>query len=379
MKTVVIGMSGGVDSSTSAYLLKEKGYNVIAVFMQNWDPALNGDLADPYIENDICQAEIDYQDALAVCQKLDIKLHRVNFVQEYWDKVFQYFLGEYKAGRTPNPDIFCNKYIKFDSFLNYALENFEADYIAMGHYAQVVKNSAGKTELIRGLDTNKDQTYFLSQLSQEQIDKVLFPIGAMEKTEVRKIAEEQGLATAKKKDSTGICFIGERNFGLFLNSYLTEKKGKILDFESRTLLGEHKGLFHYTIGQRKGLNLGGNKNFEGKSWFVVGKNLEKNELYVSQQESFLESNSVIVDELNLLVSDLDLIQKVQFRYRSKAISVVEITVQEQTGEKITSLKIKYKTSLAITPGQGAVFYKGNQCLGGGIIKSVYNDGVQLEV
>lgn len=380
MKTVVIGMSGGVDSSVAAYLLKEQGYKVIGLFMQNWDPALNGDLADPFIKEDICQAEIDYEDALKVSQKLEIKLHRVDFIKEYWDKVFQYFLSEYKQGRTPNPDIFCNKYIKFECFLNYALENFNTDYIAMGHYAQVTSNSNGIKMLTRGIDKNKDQTYFLSQLNQEQLNKTLFPVGHLEKKEVRKIALKQNLSTATKKDSTGICFIGERNFGLFLSSYLTDKIGNVLDYKTKEKLTKHKGLFYYTIGQRKGLGIGGDKRFSNKPWIVVGKNVEKNELYVSQNETYLVSNKVEVDTLNLLSDDVDKFKTVQFRYRSKDVNIKIVNILEKdVNNKATKLEVFYDQSLAITPGQAAVFYNESTCLGGGIVKKVFNNQNQLEV
>lgn len=365
---VVVGMSGGVDSAVSAYLLKGKGYEVTGLYMQNWDPALNNDLADPFIDEDICQAEVDYQDAKKVCEKLGIELHRVNFVQEYWDKVFQYFIDEYKKGRTPNPDIFCNKYIKFNSFLEYAFANFDCDYIAMGHYAKV-KNG----HLYRADDKNKDQTYFLSQLSSTQLEQTLFPLGNLKKDEVRKIAKEQNLAVANKKDSTGICFIGERNFGLFLSSYLVDKKGLILDYETKRRVQEHKGLFYYTIGQRKGLNIGGDKEFGNSPWFVVGKNLAKNELYVSQNEKYLYSNKVIIDTINFLGTDYNKIKSGKFRYRS---SDVMITDAKDLG---TTLEITYERTTAVTPGQSLVFYNNEECLGGGIVKEVYLENIRLEV
>ncbi len=373
MAKVIVGMSGGVDSSVSAYLLKKQGYEVEGVFMQNWDPALNNDLADPYIENDICQAQEDYLDAKKVSDKLEIKLHKVDFVKEYWDKVFMYFLEEYKKGRTPNPDIFCNKYIKFEEFMNYAFKNFDCDYIAMGHYA-ILENEKEGIKLSRGLDTNKDQTYFLSQLSKKQLEKTLFPIGQLKKEEVRKIAKEQGLITADKKDSTGICFIGERNFGLFLSSYLTDKPGTILDFETKKEVGTHKGLFYYTIGQRKGLNIGGNKEFKPLPWFVVGKNLSTNELYVSQNEEFLNSNNLIAEQINFLEEDYKNIKSIKLRYRSEDVNVSEIKKIDDN-----NIQIFYETTQAVTPGQAVVFYNNQNCLGGAIIKDVYNEDKKLQL
>ena len=241
MKKVVIGMSGGVDSSVSAILLKNQGYEVIGLFMRNWDTSVNGDiLGNPNLDNNICPQEQDYNDALEVCNKIGIPLHRIDFVKEYWDNVFEYFLDELKKGRTPNPDVMCNKYIKFDYFIKEA-KRLGADYIATGHYARI---KDGK--LLRAVDTNKDQTYFLSQLSHEQLENVLFPIGDLEKPKVREIAEKYGLITAKKKDSTGICFIGERNFKNFLKNYLPNQPGKIVNIETNEVVGEHIGLMYYT-------------------------------------------------------------------------------------------------------------------------------------
>ena len=253
MKKVVIGMSGGVDSSVAAILLKKQGYDVIGLFMRNWDSSINNDiLGNPDLNSDICPQEKDYNDALKVCEKIGIPLHRIDFVKEYWDYVFTYFLDELKRGRTPNPDIMCNKYIKFDMFAKEA-RKLGADYIATGHYARL---KDGK--LLRGIDQNKDQTYFLSQLSSKQLENVLFPIGDLEKPEVRKIANEYDLITANKKDSTGICFIGERNFSKFLSNYLPNQTGDIVNIETNEVIGKHVGLMYYTIGQRKGLNIGGN-------------------------------------------------------------------------------------------------------------------------
>ncbi|MDU5504990.1 MAG: tRNA 2-thiouridine(34) synthase MnmA, partial [Anaerococcus vaginalis] len=263
---VIVGVSGGVDSSVAALLLKKEGYDVSGIFMKNWDEE---------DENGVCSAEFDYEDAVKVCNQIGIPYYSINFEKEYYDRVFSYFLDEYKKGRTPNPDIMCNKEIKFKAFLDYA-KDLGADYLATGHYARVDRSS-DETKMLRGVDSNKDQTYFLSQLSQDQIKDVLFPVGELDKKEVRKIAKENNLATADKKDSTGICFIGERNFNEFLSHYLPAKEGNIVDTDGN-ILGKHYGLMYHTIGQRRGLGIGG----EGEAWFVCGKDLEKNELIVCQ-------------------------------------------------------------------------------------------------
>ncbi len=372
-KKVVVGMSGGVDSSVAAYLLKQQGYEVIGLFMQNWDPALNGDLADPYIDAEICQAQEDFNDAKLVADKIGIELHRVDFVQEYWDKVFKFFLDEYKKARTPNPDVLCNKYIKFKAFMDYAMEKFNPDYIAMGHYAQVEHDPV---RLVRGLDDNKDQTYFLQQLTSEQLAKTLFPIGHLEKPEVRRIATKQGLATANKKDSTGICFIGERNFTKFLTSYIDKKPGEIRDYETGTVVGKHDGLMFYTIGQRRGMGIGGHKQFPNVKWYVCAKDIENNILYVanSNNQSYLYSNNAIIEDINWISSDLSEIKTAKFRYRS---SDVKITKYEWIDE--TSIRVYYESTEAVTPGQACVFYDEQYCLGGGTIEKVYSDEKELMV
>ena len=364
MKKVVIGMSGGVDSSVAAILLKKQGYEVIGLFMRNWDSTINNDiLGNPTLGENICPQEQDYNDALAVCKKLDIPLHRVDFVKEYWDYVFTYFLEELKKGRTPNPDIMCNKYIKFDYFVKEA-KKLGADYIATGHYARM-KNGL----LLRGIDDNKDQTYFLSQLSHEQLQNVLFPIGDLEKTEVRKIAKEYDLNTATKKDSTGICFIGERNFTNFLKNYLPNQPGKIKNIETKEIIGEHIGLMYYTIGQRKGLDIGGNK----ERLFVVGKDLQENILYVAygDENPYLISDEAIIDTINWTYPEKIKNCTVKFRYRQKDIPV---TLEHKENEII----VKYpQGSKAVTPGQACVFYDKEVCLGGGIIKEVRKNGEKL--
>lgn len=365
MKKVVIGMSGGVDSSVAAILLKQQGYDVIGLFMRNWDSSINNDiLGNPTLQNDICPQEQDYNDALAVCQKLDIPLHRVDFVKEYWDYVFTYFLDELKRGRTPNPDIMCNKYIKFDMFVKEAMK-LGADYIATGHYARI---QDGK--LLRGVDTNKDQTYFLSQLSNEQLSNVLFPIGNLQKHEVRKIAKEYDLITAHKKDSTGICFIGERNFKNFLNNYLPNIPGTIVNIETNAVVGEHIGLMYYTIGQRRGLNLGGNEN----RLFVVGKNLEDNILYVAlgEENDYLYSDSCIVEMVNWIGANKPNQCSAKFRYRQHDNDVFLEFLED--GNILVSYPQMVK---AVTPGQACVFYVGEECIGGGMIKEVRKDNQKL--
>lgn len=358
-------MSGGVDSSVAAILLKQQGYEVIGLFMRNWDSLVNNDILGnkELTTDDICPQEQDYNDALKVCQKLDIPLHRVDFVKEYWDYVFTYFLDELKNGRTPNPDIMCNKYIKFDMFVKEA-EKLGADYIATGHYARM---QDGK--LLRGLDDNKDQTYFLSQLSKEQLKNVLFPIGDLEKPDVRKIALEYELITARKKDSTGICFIGERNFTKFLENYLPNQPGNIIDIATNEIVGEHIGLMYYTIGQRRGLNIGGTK----ERMFVVGKDLTKNILYISYGDTnYLISDSCIIDTVNFNSDEKPTKCTAKFRYR-QVDNDVEIEYLENG-----NLLIKYPQGVkSVTPGQACVLYLGDQCLGGGIIKEVLKNGEKL--
>ncbi len=358
-KTVVVGMSGGVDSSVAAILLKNEGYNVIGLFMRNWDSSINNDiLGNPSIDNDdICPQEKDYNDALAVCEKIGVKLHRIDFVKEYWDYVFKYFLEELKKGRTPNPDIMCNKYIKFDLFVKEA-EKLGADFIATGHYAKIEDGY-----LKRCKDINKDQTYFLSQVSKNQLKNVLFPLGDITKPEVRDIASKYNLITADKKDSTGICFIGERNFKNFLKNYLPNLSGDIINIETNEKLGEHIGLMYYTIGQRKGLEVGGTKD----KLFVVGKNLKENVLYVCEGENnpYLYSDSCIVEEVNFNCDLRPNECSAKFRYRQEDNDI--FLEYLDNGEIIVRYPQKIKS---VTPGQACVFYKDDICIGGGIIKEV---------
>lgn len=365
---VIVGLSGGVDSAVALINLKEQGYNVEAMYMRNWDSAVNNDiLGNPDLLDDVCPQEKDYQDALKVAEKLGIKLHRIDFVEEYWNNVFSYFLNEYRHNRTPNPDVLCNKEIKFKAFLEKALE-LGADYIAMGHYARVIHSD--KHYLLRGKDGNKDQTYFLCQVNSYQLSKALFPIEDMEKPDVRKKAEAYGLEVATKKDSTGVCFIGERNFKEFLKNYLLAQPGDIVDTNGN-VVGRHEGIMYYTIGQRHGLGIGG----PGEAWFVCGKDVQKNHLIVGQgsQTELLYANRVIVTNLNIinapLVDNGNLTAK--FRYRQ---ADVKINIKWLSEDKLEITTIE--PTKAITPGQFAVIYDGEYCLGGGIIDEVYMNDVK---
>jgi tRNA-specific 2-thiouridylase len=367
MAKIVVGLSGGVDSAVTAYLLKKQGHEVIGAFMRNWDSLANNDLIGYENNNDICTQEVDYNDALAVAKKIGIELKRVDFIKEYWEQVFQYFLAEQKRGRTPNPDVFCNKYIKFDHFLKFA-KTLGADYVATGHYAQIIEVD-GQKQLLKGLDNNKDQSYFLSLLNQDQLKQSLFPLGEMSKDEVRKIALEQNLPVATKKDSTGICFIGERDFRKFLTNYLPLKQGNIVDKKTGDVLGTHTGVFYYTIGQRKGLGIGGISNHESGSWFVVEKDINKNILFVVQgDDDILYNEEVIVTDVNWISKDkpTDWFScKAKFRYRQQDNPVMLKFISEDKVIIKCNPKVK-----AITPGQIAVFYKGLVCLGGGVIDEV---------
>ncbi|UDG79562.1 tRNA-specific 2-thiouridylase MnmA [Candidatus Steffania adelgidicola] len=355
-KKVIIGMSGGVDSSVSAWLLQQQGYQVEGVFMKNWEEEDN----EKY-----CMAAIDLIDAQSVCHTLGIKLHTINFSAEYWDNVFIYFLAEYQAGRTPNPDIQCNKEIKFKAFLEFAAEELGADFFATGHYVRCT-NMGGKSRLLRGLDHNKDQSYFLYTLGQAQLSNWIFPIGELVKAEVRRIAATLGLSTAAKKDSTGICFIGERKFRDFLRRYLPMQVGDIVSVEGRKM-GRHEGLMYYTLGQRKGLRIGGTRDGTKEPWYVVDKDVNKNCLVVAQgqQHPLLMSSGLIVNQVHWV--DREMITKtmrctVKIRYRQPDMPCL-VTPQSNG-----YLQVKFDHPLtAVTPGQSAVFYLEERCLGGGII------------
>jgi tRNA-specific 2-thiouridylase len=373
-KKVLIGLSGGVDSAVAAYLLIQQGYEVAGGFMRNWDAIANGDfLGNPTLNDNQCPQEKDYEDALKVAEKLNIPLYRIDFVKEYWDNVFSYFLDEYRLGRTPNPDIFCNQYIKFDKFLNFALEK-GFDYIATGHYAKRVDLPNGEVELHNCFDENKDQTYFLSQVNQYQLSKCLFPLADISKPEVRKIAQSLDLEVASKKDSTGVCFIGERNFKQFLNNYLPSKRGDIIDIATNKVVGHHEGVLYYTLGQRRGLGIGGIHGLDPISWFVVGKNVKKNLLYVAQgdENDYLNSDCAYINTINWNHGSLPtapLHVGVKFRYRQKNQPCTLEVINEDL------IKLTYDQPYkAVTPGQAAVFYLDDVCLGGGIIDKIYYHG-----
>lgn len=359
---VIVGMSGGVDSSVSAYLLKEQGYQVEGLFMKNWEE----DDTDEY-----CAAAEDLKDAQAICDKLGIKLHTINFATEYWDNVFEYFLAEYKAGRTPNPDIMCNKEIKFKAFLEFACEDLQADFIATGHYVQREFRD-GKWVMVRGLDNNKDQSYFLYTLDEKQLSQTLFPVGHIEKPEVRAIAEKAGLITHNKKDSTGICFIGERKFKDFLAQYLPAQPGVIESAEGEEV-GRHDGLMYHTLGQRKGLRIGGLANAGEEPWYVVEKDLLRNVLIVGQGHNHprLFSKGLIANQLHWVDRQelsAPIRCTVKTRYRQQDVAC---TVTALDGEQAGNYQIDFEEQQSsVTPGQSVVFYQGDVCLGGGIIDTL---------
>lgn len=356
---VIVGMSGGVDSSVAAQRLIEDGYQVEGLFMKNWEQ----DDAEDY-----CAAADDLKDAQQVCDKLNIKLHSVNFSDQYWDRVFKHFLDEYRSGRTPNPDILCNKEIKFKAFLDYALQ-LGANYIATGHYVQRAESN-GEYQLLKGLDNNKDQSYFLYTLNQQQLKHSLFPVGGIEKPQVRKIAEESAFITHDKKDSTGICFIGERKFKDFLQQFIPAQPGDIKTLQGQ-VIGKHHGLMYYTLGQRKGLGIGGVKNATDEPWFSVKKDLQENILYVAQgDDSALFHTNLSASQLCWVsekAPELPYSCKAKVRYRQED---QHCTIQSSENGSITVCF--EKAQRAITPGQSVVFYQANVCLGGGVIDTMYN-------
>jgi tRNA-specific 2-thiouridylase len=361
-KKVIVGMSGGVDSSVTALLLLEQGYQVTGLFMKNWEE-------DDGTEQ--CTAMEDLADAQQVCDKLGIELKTVNFAAEYWDEVFEVFLSEFKAGRTPNPDILCNKHVKFKAFLNYAIEDLGAEYIATGHYARVTEKD-GESFLLKGLDPNKEQSYFLYTLGQKQLSRTLFPIGHLHKPEIRAMAAKAGFANSRKKDSTGICFIGERKFTEFLQRYLPTLPGEIRTPEGQAI-GKHHGLMYYTFGQRQGLGIGGVKNAPDEPWYVLEKDLENNILIVGQghDHPLMLHNTLEASQLDWcsnrpLTEPLRCTAKTRYRQADQACYLEPIG-----GDRC---KVIFDQSQrAITPGQSVVFYDGEICLGGGIIESKSNE------
>ena len=350
---VVVGMSGGVDSAVSALLLKRQGYDVVGVFMKNWEEQ---------DENGVCTSESDWRDVQAVCDLIDIPYYAVNFAREYWDRVFSLFLSEYRAGRTPNPDVLCNREIKFRAFLDFALQ-LGAEKMATGHFVR----SDDEGHLLRGVDPNKDQSYFLYMLHENQLKKALFPVGGMTKTQVRALAEEAGLPVSRKKDSTGVCFIGERNFKKFLQGFLPAQPGDMVTPDGEKV-GRHDGLMYYTLGQRRGLGIGGRG--DGRSFFVVDKDLKNNRLIVAQGEDhpLLYSRAATAGQVTFVGSELPKNTPchvtAKFRYR-----------QPDQGTTVTwdgeTLHFVFDTpQRAITPGQSAVLYDGDECLGGGILDTM---------
>jgi tRNA-specific 2-thiouridylase len=356
-KTVVVGMSGGVDSSVSAYLLKEEGYDVKGLFMQNWQ-------SEP---GEICTSEIDFKDASAVCDKLDIPLHRANFSDEYWERVFTNFLSEHEKGRTPNPDILCNREIKFKSFLDYAF-NIGADFIATGHYAKIIAKNNNKF-LARAKDSFKDQTYFLHEVSENEFDRCIFPLADLTKNEVREIALKQNLITADKKDSVGICFVGERNLKDFLNRFISFSKGDIKD-ENGNIVGEHQGSILYTEGQRQGLQIGGVKGANELPWYVYKKDIKNNVIHVCQgvDNELLMNSGLFVEKINWINDiEYDLPMNCLVQVRHQHIPV-ECYLESNNDKIMLTFKDKIR---AIAPGQSAVLYDNDICLGGGIINQTF--------
>lgn len=356
MPKVVVGLSGGVDSSVAAFLLQQQGYEVSAVFMKNWEQ----DDRDDY-----CSAAQDAADAKAVAERLQIPFQTVNFSQAYWDRVFEYFLSEYQQGRTPNPDVFCNQEIKFSAFLDYAKQTLGADYMATGHYARCFEDE-GLYHLGIAHDLNKDQSYFLYRLNQEQLRQAIFPLGGLTKPQVRQIALEQGFVTHNKKDSTGICFIGERRFKNFLQEYLPAKPGNIESIDGQ-ILGQHDGLMYYTIGQRQGLRIGGLKETDNKPWYVAAKDLNRNVLIVAPPDHpALFKTSLLCQQFHWITPPLPLCPRrvwAKIRYRQASVSCTLL----QSPTKGVYQVVFEEPQRAVTPGQSIVFYEADRCLGGGII------------
>ena len=370
MKKVLLGLSGGVDSAVAAHLLILQGYDVTGCFMRNWDSIANNDiLGNPTLSGSKCSQELDYDDAAEVAFSLSIPIVRKDFIEEYWNDVFQGFLETYRRGYTPDPDVFCNKYIKFGSFLSFAVEH-GYDAIAMGHYAKRIDEN-GESHLYKAFDKSKDQSYFLSQLSSRQLGQCLFPLESLTKVEVRDLARRLSLPVAGKKDSTGVCFIGERNFKNFLKNYLPAQEGPIVDIVSGREIGRHDGVLYYTVGQHKGLNLGGRKDYPPLPFFVVGKDVRRNILYVAQEEGneFRFSYGCLLTSFNWIGSDVPektVSCAAKFRYRGKDMPV-KLTVLSSGRALLAYPRYPY-----VCKGQIAALYRGDRCLGGGIIEECYD-------
>ena len=360
MSNIIVGLSGGVDSAVAALLLKQQGHDVAAVFMKNWDED---------DEKDYCPAEQDLADARAIATQLDIELHTVSFSSQYWNRVFTHFLAEYEAGRTPSPDIICNREIKFRAFLDYAT-GLGADLFATGHYARIEKSPL--VRLLRGVDADKDQTYFLHTLDRTQLQRSLFPLGEFTKSEVRMLAKQAGFAVHEKKDSTGICFIGERRFSTFLSQYIKKNPGEIRDLDGE-VIGRHEGLMFYTIGQRQGLGIGGRSNTTGEPWYVIGKDIENNILHVAQGVNHPASFSQCLQASNLHwiagmapAHNFDCTARIRHQ---QPLQDCTITVHDQQERSVRFSQ----PQRAITPGQSVVFYRGDECLGGAVIDTVIRE------
>ncbi len=354
MKTVVVGMSGGVDSSVAALLLKQQGYNVIGLFMHNWKEEQGG----------CCTAEADYTDVRRVCNVIGIPYYTVDFSKEYMQNVFMHFVQEYKKGRTPNPDVLCNREIKFGVFAEYA-KKLGADFLATGHYCGI-KNIDNKTYLIKAKDEHKDQTYFLNQVRSEQLANVIFPLSNLNKKEVREIAEKYGLITASKKDSTGVCFIGERDFRKFLSEYIPMKEGEIRDLNEK-VIGKHNGVFYYTVGQHKGFGLGGVAGSNNQSpWYIIRKDVKNNILYVNQGETEeLFTNSLFTESFNFITEEIPSGSEVEVRIRHcQPLQKAKIFFEEN---KCATVIFEEKQR-AVVGGQYCVIYQKDVCVGGAVIK-----------
>lgn len=360
MSSVIVGLSGGVDSAVAALLLKQQGHDVAAIFMKNWDED---------DDKDYCPAAADLEDARAIADQLDIELHTVSFSAEYWNRVFAHFLAEYEAGRTPSPDIICNREIKFRAFLDHARTQ-GAEYIATGHYARIERHP--EVRLLRGLDRDKDQTYFLHTLDRAQLASSLFPLGELHKQDVRQMARAAGFRVHDKKDSTGICFIGERRFSTFLAEYIKRNPGEIRTLEDE-VVGQHDGLMFYTIGQRQGLGIGGRRHASGEPWYVAGKELERNILRVAQgvNHPSLYSSGLQASHLHWvsgLAPGKDFSCSARIRHQQPLQHCTVTITGQQTCRVVFS-----KPQRAVTPGQSVVFYSGEECLGGAVIDNTVTE------